>query len=222
LAINWYLKKEYWDGSDDIQSVTIHYTTAAVGQAPDWHAQHESRPMPANEELRSGVGQFSKYGPTAPKVPQIRHPRLRKKVLSLPQEVWDGRTGAWTAEYNLHYFYEVLQRGQRRYSPIHTDEIRTREVVFVIPNGEVVNGACAYWSVADWDAPQFSPTEDPRFVATFGEEHPLRAHKFYAADDKDSFSQYAQWFEETYARHLMPYPRRHTTRISAPVGATVG
>ena len=95
-----YLKKEFWDTDERIQTVLIHYTVSPLGLPANWAVNAESRSMPAGELLRTGVGEVAKYGPPAPTVPQFVHPRLRKKVLNLPNEIWDSRINAWTAEYS--------------------------------------------------------------------------------------------------------------------------
>ncbi len=215
MALHWYLKKEFFDTSDDIEAVNIHYTWTPLGTAPNWSAHRESRLMPAGEHLKTGVGEVAKYGPPAPSVPQHVHPKLRKKILRLPNDVWDEQAGAWTGEYNLHYYYEIIQTDQAHYSPVYTDEIRTRDIVLVDPHG-LLGGTCVYWSVSDWDAPQFAPTEDPQFVAEFGEDHPLRQFKFYGVDDKEEFM-----MAKKAALDRLPLPHRFTTRISAPVGVPV-
>ena len=215
MALHWYLKKEFFDTSDDIEAVSIHYTWSPLGASPDWEAHRESRSMAAGEYLRTGVGEVAKYGPPAPVVPQDVHARRRKKILKLPNEVRDPETGAWTGNYLLHYYYEIVQSGYRHYSPIFTDEIRTREVVFFEPVGET-GGGCVNWSVYDWDAPQFSPAEDPRMVELFGDDFPLRPFKFYGNDNREAFS-----IAKKAAVDSLPLPRRFTTRISAPVGAVV-
>ena len=217
--MNWYLKKEYFDIADDIEAVTIHYTWTPLGKAPDWSAHRESRLMAAGEYLKTGVGEVSKYGPAAPAVPQHVHPKLRKKVLKMPNDIWDEGAGVWTGDYNLHYFYEMLQGGQTHYSPVYTDEIRTREVVVVDPLG-VILGTCVNWSVQDWDAPQFSPTEDPEFLARYGEDHPLRALKFYGSAAGTEY-QDAFGIAKKALLDRLPLPHRFATRISAPVGAIV-
>ncbi len=213
--MNWYLKKEFYDSVDGIESVTIHYTWTPRGSAPDWSVHRESRLMPAGEYLKTGVGEVAKYGPPAPSVPQYVHPRLRKKILKLPNEIYDEPTGAWTGNYLLHYYYEIVRDGQTHYSPVYTDEIATREVVVVDPLG-ILGGVCTNWSVYDWDAPQFTPTEDPQFTAAFGEDHPLRQFKFYGVTDREDFMVVKKALLDT-----LPLPRRFTARISAPVGATV-
>jgi hypothetical protein len=213
--MNWYLKKEYFDTADDIQDVLIHYVCAPLGLEPDWSAA-EARSMPAGEILKTGVGEVAKYGPAAPSVPQHVHPRLRKKVLKLPNEVYDDRLGAYTGSYTLHYCYEVVRAdGSRQFSPVLTDEIATREVGLVDPLG-VIMGVCANWAVGDWDAPQFSPTEEAQFAGRYGEDHPLRQYKFYGTEDRDSFAVAKKAFVDT-----LPLPHRFVARISAPVGATV-
>ncbi|HEX2171437.1 MAG TPA: hypothetical protein VHL09_03190 [Dehalococcoidia bacterium] len=215
MAMNWYLKKEFFDPSTDIESVTIHYTWGPLGAAPAWEAHRESRLMGADEVLKTGVGEVAKYGPAAPTVQQHIHPQLRKKILKLPNDIQDPQTGDWTGEYNLHYYYEIVQAGQRHYSPVFTDEIRNRMIVVLSPRG-LIGGTCVYWAVYDWDAPQFSPTEEEQFVARFGEDHPLRQHKFYGTENREAFG-----VAKKAAVDLLPLPHRFATRISAPVGAPV-
>ena len=213
-----YLKKEFFDTVEGIDDVVIHYTYSPLGMAPDW-TQAESRSMPAGVTLKTGVGEVAKYGPPAPRVPQVVHPRLRKKVLNLPEDIWDPRLNAWTGDFLLHYFYEIIQGGQRSFSAVLTDEIRTRQVVYLDPLG-VTGGACVNWSVYDWDAPQFSPTDEPEFLARFGEDHPLRSLKFYGTAAgtvlQDAFAIAKKAIVDT-----LPLPHRFTARVSAPVGATV-
>lgn len=214
MALTWYLKKEYFDTSDDIADVRIHYLATPLGQEPDW-SQATVRSMPAGEVLKTGVGEVAKYGPAAPSVPQHVHPRLRKKVLKLPNEVYDPALGAYTGHYRLHSCYEVLRAGQSQFSPVFSEEIVTREVGLLDSLG-IIAGTCVNWSVGDWDAPQFSPTEEVRFAATFGADHPLRQHKFYGTADRDAFAVAKKAFVDR-----LPLPHRFTVTISAPVGADV-
>lgn len=213
--MNWYLKKEFYDATAGIEAVTIHYTWTPAGQAPDWSAQTESRSMPAGEILRSGVGEVAKYGPPAPHTPQQVHPRLRKKVLRLPRTIFDPRIGGFTPHYALHWFHEIRIGGYRQFTPVVTEEIRTREVVLVDPLGHL-GGACTNWSVTDWDALRFSPMEDPQFSARFGADHPLRQHKFYGVTDQVSFG-----VAKKAALDLLPLPHAFRATVSAPISATV-
>ncbi|HEX2171321.1 MAG TPA: hypothetical protein VHL09_02605 [Dehalococcoidia bacterium] len=212
--MNWYLKKEFIDYADSIEAVTITYTCAPVGRDPDW-TQAETRFMPAGEILQTGVGEVAKYGPPAPRVPQFVHPRLRKKVLKLPNEIYDEARDGWTRDYTLHYVYEIVQNGHRFTSPIYTDQIRSREITLIDPLG-VISGTCVNWAVYDWDAPQFSPTEEEQFVARFGEDHPLRQFKFYGVENRESFGVAKKALIDT-----LPLPHRFSVRISAPLGALV-
>lgn len=38
------------------------------------------------------------------------------------------------------------------------------------------------------DAFVYAPTETPDFITRFGEDNPLRSHKFYASQDRNLFS----------------------------------
>jgi hypothetical protein len=75
---------------------------------------------------------------------------------------------------------------------------------------------CIFWSVYDWDAPQYQPTEEPNFIARYGEDNPYRSHKFYATDDKDNFSRIRS---EMLA--ALPMPRRYVGKVRGPKGAQV-
>ena len=236
MAGDFYVKKEYWDATDDVTSVAIHYTTALFGQAPDWNLR-ETRPMVANETLRSGVGGFSRYGPAAPYRKTAETPNLGgvdetddirggmgleglQELAKFVQQggalITEGSTSTLMAEYNLHSFYEVVRGGQISYSPVLVDEIRTRDILYVTPDRRI-SGACAYWSIGDWDAPQFNPTEELRFLAKFGEDHPLHQFKFYGAEDKDGWNA----AKTAILNANFSYPRRFWTRLAAPVGAQV-
>lgn len=213
--MNWYLKKEFFDPFEGITDVVIHYSFSPLGTPANWAANADSRSMPAGQPLRTGVGEVAKYGPAAPRTPQVTHPRLRKKVISMPVELQDPRTGVWSTDYNLHYFYEIIVGWQRHFTPFVTEEIRLREIVLVDALG-ILGGACTNWSVYDWDAPQFSPMEDPRVIAYFGEDHPLRQPKFYGAPNQEAFGVAKKALIDT-----LPLPHTFVARVQAPVGSTV-
>lgn len=42
-----YIKRNYVDNGPGIEMINIHYTWTPLGQAPDWEAHRETRPMPA-------------------------------------------------------------------------------------------------------------------------------------------------------------------------------
>ncbi|HEX2171320.1 MAG TPA: hypothetical protein VHL09_02600 [Dehalococcoidia bacterium] len=212
--MSFYLKKEFWDTSDGIESVVIHYTSSPLGTRPDW-TRAESRAMAAGERLRTGVGEVAKYGPPAPQTPQFVHPRLRKKVLTVPSDVYDWRINGWSRNFSFHYFYEIVQSGQRRFTPVLSEEIASREVILIDALG-ISGGACTNWSIYDWDAPQFSPMEDPQFTARFGANHPLEQLRFYSAPLQDAFG-----VAKKAALDTLPLPHAFRARVSAPVGATV-
>jgi hypothetical protein len=75
---------------------------------------------------------------------------------------------------------------------------------------------CIFWSVYDWDAPQYQPTEEPQFIARFGEDSPYRSFKFYGATDMENFGR----IRSEMLRSL-PLPRRFVGKIHGPKGTQV-
>src|SRR6266545_4846078 len=75
---------------------------------------------------------------------------------------------------------------------------------------------CFFWSLSDWDAPQYQPTEEPNFIASFGEGSPDRSHKFYGSEDKDAFSR-----TRSEMVRALPLPRRFVGKIYGPKGVQV-
>ena len=75
---------------------------------------------------------------------------------------------------------------------------------------------CIFWSVYDWDAPQYQPTEEANFIVRFGEDSPHRSHKFYGIEDKETFSRIRSEMLQS-----LPLPRRFVGKIYGPKGAQV-
>jgi hypothetical protein len=114
--------KEYYDSADDIEGVNIHYLWTPLGGVPDWDNQRVTRFMPLVQPVtRPGneVATDKHEHATAPT------PRLRRKILKLPQTILDPESGLLTDRYLLHYYFEVFQDGHRHYSPLYTEELST-------------------------------------------------------------------------------------------------
>jgi len=101
MAIGSYhvVEKTFRDYADDIEGVNIHYLITPVDEVPDWAKQRVTRFMPLSED------------------------RLRRKSLKLPIAL--DSHGTPTGRYLLHYYFEVIQGGERHYSPLFTEEIVT-------------------------------------------------------------------------------------------------
>ncbi|MDQ3946095.1 MAG: amidohydrolase family protein [Actinomycetota bacterium] len=100
------VEKEYWDGTDDIEAVNIHYTWTPLGEAPDWDREGHTRFMPPSRE--TGAGR-----------------RHRTRVLVLPERVMDARTGTLSDHFELHHYFEIFEHGARRYSERFREEVVT-------------------------------------------------------------------------------------------------
>lgn len=119
-----FVEKEFYDYADDIEGVNIHYVWTPLGAAPEWEHQRLTRYMPlvqAPSQLRTPVSPPS----SPPGSGTSFQPRLRKKVLKLPQQIEDPESGTLTDRYLLHHYFEIFQNGHRQYSPLYTEEIVT-------------------------------------------------------------------------------------------------
>ena len=218
--MSFYLKKTFVDSQPGIQLVNIHYTWTPMGGSPNWAAHSETRVMPRGGVLILGMGgtTLDENGQSVNTVAQkveLPDDGVRRKVLAVPSDVYDPASGRFVDHYLFHYYFEVFRDGRREHSPLHTDEIVSRHVEFVNHDG-TLGGGCIYWSVEDWDAPQYSPTESPDFVARFGEDNPFRSHKFYGFQDKETFNR----IRSDMVRGL-PLPRRFYGKVMGPKGAAV-
>lgn len=92
--------KWFRDYAGDIEAVNIHYALTAISELPDWNRVRATRYMPL-------VGES-----------------VRMKELRLPLSITDSR-GRPSNSYELHYYFEVCQGGDRRYSPLYSEEVVT-------------------------------------------------------------------------------------------------
>jgi hypothetical protein len=214
-----YLKKTFVDPEPGIELVNLHYTWTPLGEQPDWDTQHETRTMPRGGVLVRGMGgttidESGEYVQTASQRIELPDDGTRRKVIRLPKAILDPATDQYVEHYALHYV-EAFRNGKRERSPVYTEEIVSKEVEYIDFQGNV-GGLCIFWSVYDWDAPQYQPTEEPRIIERFGEDNPYRSHKFYGEEDKETFSR----VRSEMLRSLPP-PRRFVGKIYGPKGAQV-
>ena len=140
---------------------------------------------------------------------------VRRKVIRLPSDVWDPGQEKHVEEYAFHHYYEIFRDGKREESPLYTEEIVAQEVEFVDRDG-TLGGMCIYWSIYDWDAPQYQPTEVLEFIEKYGEDSPYLSYKFYGSEDMEAFSEQRAEMLKT-----LSLPRRFVGKIRGPRGAQV-
>jgi hypothetical protein len=218
--VAFYIKKTFVDTQPGIELVNIHYTWTPVGQPPDWEAHRETRAMPRGGVLVRGFGgttvaESGEYVQTAAQRIELPDDGVRRKVIRLPKAIPDPTTGQFSEHYAFHHYFEIFREGKRELSPVYTEEIVSKEVEYIDYTGNL-GGMCIFWSIYDWDAPQYQPTEVPEFIARFGEESPFRSFKFYGAEDKETFSR-----TRTEMLRSLPTPRRFVGKIHGPKGAQV-
>ncbi len=120
--MSWHrVEKEFYDYADDIEGVNIHYAWTPLGGVPDWEVQRQTRFMPLVEA-----------DPAAGRAAA----RLRRKVLRLPRQILDPRTGRSTNQYLLHHYFELFQAGHRSNSAVYTEEVVTGAETRPIPEKE--------------------------------------------------------------------------------------
>lgn len=215
-----YIKKTYVDTSPGIELVNIHYTWTPLGEQPDWEVHRETRMMPRGGTLVRGMGgttldDTGNYVQTDSYTVELPDDGMRRKVIRLPKAIHDPATGEMTENYAFHHYFEVFKNGQRELSLLYTEEIISQEIEYLDYQGDL-GGMCVFWSLNDWDAPQYSPTEEHNFIAYYGEDNPFRSHKFYAAEDKDEFSRIRSEMLKA-----LPLPRRYVGKVHGPKGTAL-
>lgn len=218
--MSFYIKRSFVDTQPGIELVNIHYTWTPVGQQPDWEAHRETRAMPRGGVLIRGLGgttvaESGEYVQTLSQQVELPDDGVRRKVIRLPKDVYDPASGTYIENYSFHHYYETFRDGKRETSPVYTEEIVSREVEYVDYTGSL-GGMCIFWSIYDWDAAQYQPTEAPQFIEKFGEDSPYRSFKFYGAEDKETFSRTRSELLQS-----LPTPRRFVGKIYGPKGAEV-
>lgn len=154
-----YIKKTFVDQEPGIELVNIHYTWTPLGEMPNWEAHRETRAMPRGGVLIRGMGgttvdESGQYVQTASERIELPDDGIRRKVIRLPKATSDPATGGYTENYAFHHYFEIFQNGRRRLSPLYTEEIVSKEVEYIDFQGNL-GGMCIFWSIYDWDSPQY-------------------------------------------------------------------
>jgi hypothetical protein len=219
--MSFYIKKTYVDTEPGIELVNIHYTWTPIGEMPNWEAHRETRMMPRGGVLIRGMGgttvdESGQYVQTSSERIELPDDGIRRKIIRLPKDIPDpSAPGSYVENYAFHHYFEVFRNGKREQSALYTEEIVSKEVEYIDFQGNL-GGMCIFWSVYDWDAPQYQPTEEHNFITRFGEDNPYRSHKFYGSEDKENFSRIRSDMLKS-----LPLPRRFVGKIYGPRGAEV-
>jgi hypothetical protein len=113
------LRKTWVDPGPGIAMVQIHYTWTPQGAEPDWADSEE-----------------------AVLAPQPGTPGLRSAVIDVPRFV-EGR-----AEFSLHHLFFVVGTGDRVASPVISEDIVSREILYEDPVGQYTSVGVA-WSAVE-------------------------------------------------------------------------
>lgn len=185
--MSWYLPKEWNDQDEGIDAVLLHYTFTPTGWGPDWGTHHEWRPLGDH-----GNGH-------------------RRKVITMPAEVFDPNYGSWNEQYLFHYYFEVFAQSGRWSTELFTEEIACHHLEFIDEPGAITN-ICIYWAVTDWEAPVYSPMDDHRFPS----DSEYTSIRYYGYQDKARFhhAKYHMLLE-------LQRPLRWQGRMWGPRGATL-
>ena len=214
----WYMKREWLDQEPGIDNVYIHYTWSSLGNGPDWSQQRETRTMEKNAIIYEGMGgtvlvdlaQSPKWQRPA-KSPE----NARVRVLKMPVGLWNPQANQWSEQYNFHHYYEVHQRGHVWNTDLFTEEIVSHDVEFVDWVGNVV-GTCAHWSVFDFDATQYFPSEMNEFIERYGQNHEFRSYNFYHHPDRSYFLKSKALMVKEF-----PLPHHWRSKVWGPRGSKV-
>jgi hypothetical protein len=151
-SVNYHrVEKVFFDYSEHIEGVNIHYACTPPGESPDWVSERATRYLPLVE------------------------PRLRRKELKLPIRIRGGIGGELTDRYLLHYYFEIFLDGDRHYSPLYTEEVVTGAGVVAVPDelgstasisGVAVSHGRAAEGDATSDSPQSADANDAKRAAS--------------------------------------------------------
>ncbi len=221
MSLTFYMKKTFADNEPGIELVNLHYTWTPLGEMPNWEAHRETRAMPRGGVLVRGMGgttldDSGEIIQTASERVELPDDGTRRKIIRLPNEIPDpSAPGGYAEHYAFHHYFEIFRNGKREQSSLYTEEIVSKEVEYLDFQG-TLGGMCIFWGIYDWDAPQYQPTEESRFVEKYGEDSPYRSYKFYGTEDKETFSRVRS---EMLA--ALPSPRRFVGKVRGPQGAQV-
>jgi hypothetical protein len=218
MAASFYLMKTFEDREPDIEFVNIHYTWTPAGQPPNWGDHRETRTMPRGGVILRGSGgvtrdESGQAGETVVERVELPDDGVRRKVLRLPNVIYTDGTAH--ERYDLHHYFEIFRRGHQYHSGLFTEEIVPKEIEYIDHVGNL-GGMCVYWSVYDWNTPQYTPTEEHNFADWYGEDSPYRSYKFYGSEDKENFLRI-----RSAMLAALPMPRRFVAQIHGPRGATI-
>src|SRR5215510_12233613 len=106
-----FLRKEWQDPEDGIETVLLHWTTSRLDQEPSWRRAQQTTIMMPQSTSRPGLRTCSLW---------VSPPFSSRRVL--PSAGEDG------PRFLLHSFCEVVQRGRTWSTEVTNEEIRTRTV----------------------------------------------------------------------------------------------
>jgi len=212
------MKRQWLDQESGVDAVYIHYTWTPHDTSPDWGQHRETRLMEKDAKLKEGMGGTILVELSQAEVkerPASAPFNARIRVIKLPARIWDPRSNALTENYLFHHYFEVHQNGGVWNTDLFTEEIVSREVEYLDWAGNLA-GTCAHWSVFDFDAPQYCPSEMNEFIERFGEDNEFRSFKFYHYSDRSRFLR----TKITMMREI-PLPHRWRSKVWGPRGAKV-
>jgi hypothetical protein len=124
-----FLRKDWRDPEDGIETVILHWTTTVVGQEPGWRRANQvvMVPQPATAPVRRHCSVW------------ITPPFPRKRLLTREPE-------EQPAKFLFHSFFTVIQRGRMWSTEVENQEIRGRMVSHSDPSVEYTQ-AFLYYSL---------------------------------------------------------------------------
>ncbi|MBI3802083.1 MAG: hypothetical protein HY268_34575 [Deltaproteobacteria bacterium] len=124
-----FLRKEWQDPEDGIETVLLHWTTSRLEQEPSWRRARHTTIMMPQPTSRPGLRACSLW---------VSPPLAPSRLLSM--EVEDG------PRFLLHSFCEVIQRGRSWSTEVTNQAIRTRTVTHSDQSAECTQ-AFLYYSL---------------------------------------------------------------------------
>jgi hypothetical protein len=188
-----YLRKEWQDPEEGIETVVLHWTTTGVDQEPNWKRAHATAvmlPQPTSLPILRACPVW------------VVPPFSRTRFLSAES--------AETPRFCLHSFCEVVQRGRTWGTEPTQQEMRAEQITHSDLSGDYTQ-ACLYYSL--------DGLASMNRVPMFLDGVPLKYQRLPSLPERQAGNaEYKAWAKRSHVVARLPVPHVFRGQLWGPVG----